>query len=504
MKCIYAYLSIYMVKMVWSSDVSDCTATSIAAWFDGYSLDGSTWADKSGNGVAGTASGVNIYDGSGAITELNLNGQPVVYGDLNSQVIFDTNIPATHTVFNLCKYRNVGSKGRVVNAAGCNCLFGHHGGVSGVAHENRWITDQNGLGNTWVLSSQTRDKYFANGIDRTLGNVAGTGGGSAVGQLGIRYGQYADQKSDWACAEVLVFYSELPAAEISCIEEYFCAKYGITLESEKCGAECCAEAPGNLCLTGECDWATGSGVCKPEDCDDSDACTVDSCDPATGCVHTSKCNNGKTCDGEEVCDPQTGDCTNGTGVECRQGFTCNEEANGCVRECGQFAIDGYLQDCSAEWNANEIQLAELESKLDTLSHRVDNVDDQILALQGEDDAIYSVLGEYETVDGVKEEPVYAQLDAITRRLDSFQPWLEVGETDTYQGQTAQGVGMPQSFYGANKDDFIVFLLVGNMVLLIVIAYAVCYCKHKSKEKARYERVKYYSSAVDEENASINK
>ncbi len=81
------------------------------------------------------------------------------------------------------------------------------------------------------------------------------------------------------------------------------------------------------------------GVCKPgaaRDCDDGEGCTVDTCDPASGCVHTpsagtecddgdlcttadtcvagvcvgslTACNDGDPCTGDETCDGTTGEC----------------------------------------------------------------------------------------------------------------------------------------------------------------------------------------------------
>src|SRR5262249_48985172 len=68
----------------------------------------------------------------------------------------------------------------------------------------------------------------------------------------------------------------------------------------------------NACtVSGTCN---GSGTCvggPPVNCDDANACTTDSCDPATGCVHT--CNTGATCG--SVCG-NTLHCTAGSGGSC--------------------------------------------------------------------------------------------------------------------------------------------------------------------------------------------
>src|SRR5439155_1337610 len=58
---------------------------------------------------------------------------------------------------------------------------------------------------------------------------------------------------------------------------------------------------------GTCD--TGTGVCQagaPLNCDDHDACTTDSCDPMSGCVHDSvDCNSHSPCI-MDSCDPMSG------------------------------------------------------------------------------------------------------------------------------------------------------------------------------------------------------
>jgi RHS repeat-associated protein len=74
---------------------------------------------------------------------------------------------------------------------------------------------------------------------------------------------------------------------------------------------------GNLCTGGDtCDAA---GVCHagtPVDIDDHNACTSDSCVPATGVAHTpvtagTSCSNDDPCDGAETCD-SVGTCQSGT------------------------------------------------------------------------------------------------------------------------------------------------------------------------------------------------
>ena len=75
------------------------------------------------------------------------------------------------------------------------------------------------------------------------------------------------------------------------------------------------------------------GVCvgsAPIDCNDDIGCTIDGCDPGTGCTHTtddSVCDNGMFCDGGETCDPIV-DCVPGS--DPCPGQLCDDVADICV------------------------------------------------------------------------------------------------------------------------------------------------------------------------------
>ena len=85
--------------------------------------DVTAWTDKSGNGndvniISSTDLG--LFDGSDSSnTELYLNGQPLITGTSNSRIELGPNLSVgpTHTVFNLCKYRNsANNKDRIIQA----------------------------------------------------------------------------------------------------------------------------------------------------------------------------------------------------------------------------------------------------------------------------------------------------------------------------------------------------------------------------------------------------
>jgi hypothetical protein len=100
-------------------------------------------------------------------------------------------------------------------------------------------------------------------------------------------------------------------------------------------------ADGTSCAdTDLCDGAETcqSGVCTegaPLVCDDGNACTDDTCVPATGCLYTnntSVCDDGVACTGNDVC-------TDGTcsGVDtCANGMTCNHATGVCESSSPSF------------------------------------------------------------------------------------------------------------------------------------------------------------------------
>ena len=79
------------------------------------------------------------------------------------------------------------------------------------------------------------------------------------------------------------------------------------------------------------------------------------------------CNDGKYCNGEEYCD--NGQCINGTDVQCRTHFVCDEDARECVRDCNTFDIDGYLK-CSSSFASIGDSVTLINGEIDDLDTRV--------------------------------------------------------------------------------------------------------------------------------------
>ena len=85
---------------------------------------------------------------------------------------------------------------------------------------------------------------------------------------------------------------------------------------------------GDVCASGVCKGATVS-------CDDSNACTDDSCDATLGCLHlpnASPCDDGNTCTEGDYC--SNGGCFSGAAKSCDDGSVCTNDscnpASGCV------------------------------------------------------------------------------------------------------------------------------------------------------------------------------
>jgi len=123
-------------------------------------------------------------------------------------------------------------------------------------------------------------------------------------------------------------------------------------------AEGCTTEPvtcddGNACTTDSCDPATGCTT-EPVTCDDGDACTTDSCDPATGCT-----TEPVTCDDNDAC--TTDSCVDGecefTALDCDDNDPCTIdscEAGQCVntpKTCDDGLYCNGVETCDAETGA---------------------------------------------------------------------------------------------------------------------------------------------------------
>jgi len=123
---------------------------------------------------------------------------------------------------------------------------------------------------------------------------------------------------------------------VSCDDGNVCTK-------DSCNAATgCAHAPadgscddGDKCTTGD---SCSQGKCtgQPLPCDDANPCTTDVCDPAIGCKFTNNslpCEDGNPCTVKDIC--QDGKCLSGAPKDCDDDNACTADscdpATGCVQ-----------------------------------------------------------------------------------------------------------------------------------------------------------------------------
>ena len=97
----------------------------------------------------------------------------------------------------------------------------------------------------------------------------------------------------------------------------------ITLYQTRCSVDVDCDDSDN-CTTDSCNPSTGTCSFDPAiDCDDSDPCTTDSCDPSTGeCVFNPvDCNDSDACTADS-CNPSTGECMYNS-VDCNFGYSAD-------------------------------------------------------------------------------------------------------------------------------------------------------------------------------------
>lgn len=127
------------------------------------------------------------------------------------------------------------------------------------------------------------------------------------------------------------------SAEVQCEDENLCTTDSCSPVNGACifaPVGCVDDDP---CTVDSCDPATGGCVHPPVVCDDGLLCTTDVCDQVSGsCVYTpTQCGDGDLCNGQESCDPATGQCIDAEVVVCPttnacDGLTqCNPETGAC-------------------------------------------------------------------------------------------------------------------------------------------------------------------------------
>ena len=199
----------------------------LVGWYSVDSWTGTQWTDKSGRGnhvteVGGTIT-VATVDGVVALTGTNAAASSLVWPT--------TILPSTYTFFHVSKYlgtRNL----RIMNGYDRNWLSGFHNNKAGVAYHTGWITQNSTTNITpktrWVLSTDQRIMYRANGVDFTTAGSAS----NLHARLCVNAPAPANnnaETSDWAIAEVLVYDRELSVEEYTTVERFLAAKHKLSI-----------------------------------------------------------------------------------------------------------------------------------------------------------------------------------------------------------------------------------------------------------------------------------
>ena len=159
---------------------------------------------------------------------------------------------------------------------------------------------------------------------------------------------------------------------------------GCTDDSCEESTDTCTNTPNDtLCDNG--DWCDGAETCDglldcqagtAPDCDDSVACTVDTCDEVNDeCVNTATdalCDNGNWCDGAETCDALLG-CQDNADPDCDDSVSCTVDTCDEVNDvCVNTASDALCDD--GDWcNGSETCDAELDCQAGTAPNCSDSV-----------------------------------------------------------------------------------------------------------------------------------
>ena len=123
-----------------------------------------------------------------------------------------------------------------------------------------------------------------------------------------------------------------PCTIESCDERVGCRHVPV-LEPKTC------PVPGNCGAGGQCE----AGVCKPvaASCDDNNPCTTDSCPGGTTCSHIAvaagtACSDDNACNGSESCD-ENAVCKAGPAPDCDDQNACTVDSCGTAGGCGHVA-----------------------------------------------------------------------------------------------------------------------------------------------------------------------
>ena len=199
--------------------------TGLVAWMDGdsWSASNNRWEDKSGNNnhtsnTVGTVQKGTWTGGSGASNTFSY-----IYGDTNAGVRITNgwNNGNNYTFFHITRYTG-GSRGRIWQGLSGNWLSGHWNGRRRVYYHQGWLnsSNQSPLDN-WLQTTDSRSLVRANrGANQWSSGGNYSPNGVAINNAGSGGCCNANERSDWACATILLYNRTLSTDEMLQVENF--------------------------------------------------------------------------------------------------------------------------------------------------------------------------------------------------------------------------------------------------------------------------------------------
>ncbi len=199
--------------------------TGLVAWMDGSSWSSSNnrWEDKSGNNnhtsnTVGTINTGNWTGGSGASANF-----PYIYGNTDAGVRITNGWPngSEYTFFHMTRYTG-GTRGRIWQGLSGNWLSGHWSSRRGVFYHEGWLNSSSqGTLDNWIQCTDSRQTVRYN---RGTGSWSSGGSyspnGVAINNAGSGGCCNANERTDWACAEIILYNRTLSSDEMLQVENY--------------------------------------------------------------------------------------------------------------------------------------------------------------------------------------------------------------------------------------------------------------------------------------------
>lgn len=199
--------------------------TGLQAWFDGdsWSSSNNRWEDKSGNNnhtsnTTGSVVKGNWTGGSGASANF-----PYIYGNTGAGVRITNgwNNGGNYTFFHVTRYTG-GSRGRIWQGLSGNWLSGHWSSRRAVFYHEGWLNSgSQGSLDDWVQCTDSRSLVRYNrGANQWSSGGNYSPNGVAINNAGSGGCCNSNERSDWACAEVILYNRTLSTDEMLQVENY--------------------------------------------------------------------------------------------------------------------------------------------------------------------------------------------------------------------------------------------------------------------------------------------